>query len=154
MRRMTKRLWNSQMQFRGPCQHASWLRFNREEAVNTSIVLLFCCRDDLSYGLSQYPGSVVPLAMFKPLPPPQSRQWRCSFYRQRSCLDPKPKHYRILLNIIKHKIIEETKTKHLPVLSTLYVLNRSLLWRKTRSSQMNLPQMLAEFLPPSSPPHS
>ena len=27
-----------------PCQHASWLRFNREEAVNTSIVLSFCYR--------------------------------------------------------------------------------------------------------------
>ena len=27
-----------------PCQHASWLRFNREEAANTSIVLSFCYR--------------------------------------------------------------------------------------------------------------
>ena len=35
-----------------PCQHASWLRFNREETVNTSIVLSFCCRDDLSYGFN------------------------------------------------------------------------------------------------------
>lgn len=35
-----------------PCQHASWLRLHREEAANNSIILSFCCRDVLSYGLN------------------------------------------------------------------------------------------------------